>query len=129
MTTDTQLAPDLAGAKLYRWSDIPLEQLNPLFTRQFVTGEQAMLARIHLLKGCIVPLHHHHNEQISMVVSGSMEFVLDGHSVIVHAGEVLVIPSNVPHSALALEDFVGFDIFAPPRQDWIEKTDAYLREK
>jgi quercetin dioxygenase-like cupin family protein len=114
---------------LFRWSDIPPEQLNPLFTRQFVTGENAMLAHLKLLKGCLVPLHHHHNEQISMCVSGSMEFVLDGESVTVRAGEVLVIPPNVPHSALALEDFVGFDIFSPPREDWINKTDAYLREK
>jgi quercetin dioxygenase-like cupin family protein len=114
---------------LFRWSDIPPEQLNPLFTRQFVTGEHAMLAHLKLLKGCLVPLHHHHNEQISMCVSGSMEFVLDGESITVHAGEVLVIPPNVPHSALALEDFVGLDIFSPPREDWINKTDAYLRGK
>ena len=125
MPTDTELA----GAKLYRWDDIPLEQLNPLFTRQFVHGEQAMIARIRLLKGCLVPLHHHHNEQLSMCLSGSMEFTLDGHSVTIRAGEVLVIPPNLPHSALAIEDFDGLDIFSPPRKDWIEKTDAYLRQK
>ena len=125
MPTETELAK----AKLFRWADIPPEQLNPLFTRQFVTGDQAMLARIELLKGCLVPLHHHHNEQLSMCVSGSMEFVLDGESITVHPGDVLVIPPHVPHSALALEDFVGFDIFSPPRQDWIDKTDAYLRAK
>jgi quercetin dioxygenase-like cupin family protein len=121
--------PTEAKPTLHRWDDIPLEQLNPLFTRRLVFGTQAMIASIQLLKGCIVPLHHHHNEQLSMCLSGSIEFTLDGKSVIVRAGEVLVIPSNIPHSALALEDFDGLDIFSPPRQDWIEKTDAYLRQK
>ena len=121
--------PTEARPTVHTWSDIPLEQLNPLFTRRLVFGTQAMVASIQLLKGCIVPLHHHHNEQLSMCLSGSMEFTLDGESVIVRAGQVLVIPSNVPHSALALEDFDGLDIFSPPRQDWIDKTDSYLREK
>jgi quercetin dioxygenase-like cupin family protein len=118
---------DVNGATLYHWTDVLKEQLNPLFTRQFVHGEQAMVAKIFLNKGCVVPLHQHPNEQISMVVSGSMEFVIDGKPQIVHAGDILVIPGNVPHSATALEDFDGLDIFAPPRQDWIDKSDAYLR--
>ena len=113
MPTDTERS----GAKLYRWDDIPLEQLNPLFTRRLVTGSQAMVASIQLLKGCVVPLHHHHNEQLSMCLSGSMEFVLDGHTVTIRAGEILVIPSNIPHSAFALEDFNGLDIFSPPPGD------------
>jgi len=117
----------IAGATLYRWSDIPLEQMNPLFTRQFVSGEKAMLAKISLKKGCVVPIHHHPNEQISLIVSGSLEFIIDGVSQTVHAGDILVIPSNIPHSAIAHEDMEGLDIFAPPRQDWLEKTDTYLR--
>ena len=120
-------ATDVNGATLYNWSDVLKEQLNPLFTRQFVHGEQAMVAKISLNKGCVVPLHQHPNEQISMVVSGSMEFIIDGKPQIVRAGDVLVIPGNIPHSATALEDFDGLDIFAPPRQDWINKSDAYLR--
>jgi len=118
---------DLGGATLYRWTDVLTEQMNPFFTRQFVTGEQAMLAKITLKKGCIVPMHQHPNEQISLIVSGSLEFVIGGVSKTVHAGEILVIPANLPHSAIAHEDMEGLDIFAPPRQDWINKTDSYLR--
>ena len=114
-------------ATLHRWADIPPEQLNPLLTRQFVSGEKSMLARILLRKGCTVPEHHHPNEQISYIVSGALEFLIDGVSHVVRAGEILVIPSNVPHSATALEDTEDLDLFAPPRQDWLDKDDSYLR--
>lgn len=112
---------------LHRWNDIAPEQLNPLLTRQFVTGEQAMLARIVLRKGCIVPEHSHPNEQIAFILEGALRFNLPGETHVVHAGEILVIPADVPHSAEALEDTVDFDLFAPPRQDWINHEDAYLR--
>ncbi len=121
------IGSEVAGAKLYRWADIPPEQLNPLFTRQFVTGEKAMLAKLSLKQGCVVPTHQHENEQISLIVSGSLEFIVNGQSQIVQAGEILIIPSGVPHSAIAHEDMDGLDIFSPPRQDWLEKADAYLR--
>ena len=116
-----------APATLYRWADIPPEPLNPLLTRQFVAGEKAMLSRILLKKGCLVPLHAHHNEQISLVLSGALEFVVGGVTQVVRAGEILVIPPHAPHSALALEDTENLDLFAPPRQDWIDKDDSYLR--
>ena len=111
----------------YKWSDIEPEQLNPLLTRQFLTGSEAMLARIVLSKGCVVPTHAHPNEQIAFVLEGALEFNLNGEIRVVRSGEVLVIPPNVPHSAVALEDTIDFDIFAPPRQDWIDGTDTYLR--
>jgi len=119
-------------ATLYRWSDIAPEQLNPLLTRQFIAGDQAMIARIVLSAGCVVPRHEHHNEQISYILSGALEMTAyhpDGSSTahIVRAGEVLVLPAHVPHSARALEDTVNIDLFAPPRQDWIDKDDSYLR--
>jgi quercetin dioxygenase-like cupin family protein len=114
-----------------RWSDVPVEQLNSVLTRQFVSGSQAMLARLELKKGCIVPRHQHPNEQISYITHGALRFSLgeDGSTVdkIIRAGDVLVIPGNLPHSAEALEDSIDFDIFAPPRQDWISSDDAYLR--
>lgn len=114
-----------------RWSDVPSTQLNPLLTRQYVTGSQSMFARLELKKGCIVPRHKHPNEQISYITQGALRFVLgeEGATVekIIHEGEILVIPGNVPHSAEALEDTVDFDIFAPPRQDWLTSDDAYLR--
>ena len=116
------------------WSAIPPEQLNPLLSRQFVHGEQAMLSRIQLQKGCIVPWHSHPNEQIVFILSGILRFTVgeegaEKHVYDVHGGETLVIPGNVPHMAEALEDTDNLDIFAPPRHDWITGNDAYLRRK
>ena len=113
------------------WSAIPATQLNPLLSRQFAHGTQAMVSRIELRSGCIVPTHAHPNEQISIVLSGSMIFTVgapgDEREIKVLPNEVLVLPGNVPHSALALEDSVNLDLFAPPREDWITGNDAYLR--
>jgi quercetin dioxygenase-like cupin family protein len=113
------------------WDAVPVEQMNPLLTRQFVTGGQGMLARIVLKKGALVPRHSHPNEQISYITEGALRFLLGDEAApaekIVRAGEVLVIPGGLPHSAEALEDTVDFDLFAPPRQDWIEKNDSYMR--
>lgn len=114
-----------------RWSDVAVEPLNPLLTRQFITGAQAMLARIDLKQGAKVPRHSHPNEQISWITAGALRFTLGepeaAQEIVVRAGEVLVIPANLPHAAEALEDTVDFDIFAPPRQDWITRDDSYLR--
>ncbi len=109
------------------WSTIPLEDLNPLLQRQFVVGQEIMLARVILKKGCIVPEHSHHNEQLTYILQGALKFFIDGREIVVHAGEVLCIPSNMPHKAEAMEDTVDLDIFTPPRADWIGKTDQYLR--
>jgi quercetin dioxygenase-like cupin family protein len=107
---------------------IPIERLNPLIDRQFVYGERAMLARIVLRKGAVVPEHSHENEQIAYVLEGALRFTMgDGRIITVGAGQVLVIPSNMPHKAEALEDTIDLDVFTPPRADWIAGTDAYLR--
>ena len=114
----------------YRWDDLPLETLTPLLDRRLITGERMMLAHVYLKKGCIVPLHHHDNEQLTYVLEGALKFWIgaeDGEEIIVHAGEVLHLPSNVPHKAEALEDTLDVDVFCPPRQDWLDKTDDYLR--
>jgi quercetin dioxygenase-like cupin family protein len=111
----------------HRWTDIEPEQLNPLVTRQYVVGVNTMLARIVLRKGAIVPRHQHFHEQISQVAEGVLLFRLDDSEVMVRAGEVLSIPPHVPHEVVALEDSVALDIFNPPRQDWIDGDDAYLR--
>jgi quercetin dioxygenase-like cupin family protein len=86
-----------------------------------------MLARLVLRKGCIVPLHSHENEQIAYVLEGALKFQIQGREIVVRAGEVLVIPSQVPHRAEALEDTVDLDIFTPPRADWLQGSDQYLR--
>jgi quercetin dioxygenase-like cupin family protein len=111
-----------------RLADMSTEHLNPLLDRQFVAGEKSMLARLRLRKGCIVPLHSHENEQITYILEGALKFSLQGKDIVVRAGEILVIPSNVPHSAEAIEDTVDLDVFCPPRADWISGTDAYLRK-
>jgi quercetin dioxygenase-like cupin family protein len=111
-----------------RLKDFPVEQVNPLLDRQLVTGERSMLARIILRAGCNVPLHSHDNEQITYVLEGALKFQIQGQEIIVRGGEVLVIPSQVPHSAIALEDTVDLDIFCPPRADWLSGTDHYLRK-
>jgi len=117
----------MAQLKYVPWNTVELENLNPLLQRQFVVGESVMLARVLLKKGCVVPLHSHHNEQVTYILEGALKFVLKDREVTVRAGEVLCIPPNEPHEAIALEDTVDLDIFTPPREDWIAKTDAYLR--
>ncbi len=115
----------------YRWDDMPVETVKPLLGRRLITGDRMMLAHVYLKKGCIVPLHHHDNEQLTYVLDGALKFWIgseDGEEIVVHAGEVLVIPSNVPHKAEALVDTLDVDIFCPPRQDWLDKTDDYLRQ-
>jgi quercetin dioxygenase-like cupin family protein len=109
------------------WSSVAVEALNPLLGRHFVVGQNVMLARVLLKKGCIVPEHSHHNEQITYVLEGALKFGIDGKEIVVNAGDVLTIPPNMPHWAEALADTVDLDIFNPPRADWINKTDSYLR--
>ena len=114
----------------HRWEDIPREELINQIERRLVTGDQAMLAQVFLKTGSVVPMHEHPNEQVTYILEGSlrMEFPGDMPDIVVHAGEVLVIPAGVPHGALALEDTFDLDVFSPPRQDWLEGTDAYLRQ-
>jgi unsaturated pyranuronate lyase len=119
------------SATLFCWTDLPEERLNDLLTRRLITGDRAMLAHVYLKKGCIVPKHFHENEQFTYILEGALKFFVgaDGsREVIVRAGEVLHLPSNLPHEAHALEDTLDLDIFCPPRQDWLNKTDDYLRK-
>ena len=119
--------PVTAELRHIPWSSIEIEALNPLLGRQFVVGKNVMLARVLLKKGCIVPEHSHHNEQVTYILEGALKFGIDGKEIVVNAGEVLTIPPNMPHWAEALADTVDLDIFDPPRADWINRTDAYLR--
>ncbi|HWY23140.1 MAG TPA: cupin domain-containing protein [Candidatus Acidoferrum sp.] len=123
----TKHAASKAPLQFVPWHTIPLEDLNPLLQRQFVVGQEIMLARVLLKKGCIVPEHSHHNEQLTYILDGALKFWIDGKEIIVHSGEVLCIPAHMPHKAEALEDTVDLDVFNPPRADWINKTDQYLR--
>ena len=95
-----------AQARLLRWEDVPREELTPRLGRRVITGERMMLAQIYLEQGAVVP-----------------------KVVVVGAGEVLQIPPWVPHSVLALERTLDVDVFSPPRQDWLDGSDSYLREQ
>ena len=113
--------------KYTRWKEVEVERLNPLIGRQMVVGDQLMVARVLLAKGAHVPLHSHHNEQVTYILEGALKFAIDGKEIVVRAGEVLTIPSNLPHEAWAVEDTVDLDVFTPPRADWLSKNDDYLR--
>lgn len=115
-------------AKYSKWKDIEIESLNSLIGRQMVVGTNVMVARVLLKKGARVPLHSHHNEQVTYILEGALLFYIDNQEITVSAGEVLCIPPNMPHEALALEDTVDLDVFNPPRQDWLDGSDAYLRQ-
>ncbi|MFZ0304261.1 MAG: cupin domain-containing protein [Terracidiphilus sp.] len=117
----------MAESTHFRWADIEPEAMNPLVNRQYLTGEKTMLARIELKKGARIPMHRHFHEQLSHVVKGALRFVLEEGEVMVREGEILAIPPNAPHEVFAVEDSVALDIFNPPRQDWIDGDDAYLR--
>ena len=112
-------ATQAAALQYIPWRTIPLEDLNPLLQRQFVVGQEIMVARVLLKKGCVVPEHSHVNEQLTYILEGALKFWIDGKEIVVRAGEVLCIPSNMPHKAEALEDTVDLDVFYPPRQDWL----------
>ena len=110
------------------WKTMQIEQMNDKLSRQMISGENATIAQILLKKGATVPRHSHMNEQYSWIISGTLNFVFDDREILVGAGEILLIPANVAHSAVALEDTVDVDIFAPRREDWIRKEDSYLRK-
>ncbi len=118
--------------KWYRWDDMPKENVTEMLDRRLITGDRMMLAHVYLKKGAIVPRHSHENEQLTYILEGVLRFWIgedESETIDVRAGEVLHIPSHVPHKAEALEDTLDVDIFSPPRQDWLEKTDDYLRQK
>jgi quercetin dioxygenase-like cupin family protein len=111
----------------HRWNDIAPEKMNDAIARQYVTGDRITVARLEMARGGIVPEHAHENEQVSLVLSGALKFMIDGREVVVRGGELLQIPGHVPHAVEVLEDSVTIDVFSPIRQDWIDKTDSYFR--
>jgi len=112
----------------YRWDEIALEKVTEMISRKIVSGEREMVAQIWLKKGAIVPMHDHVSEQLTHIVQGALKFTIGGEEIIVREGEVLHIPSSVPHQAEALDDTFELDMFSPIRQDWIDKTDDYFRK-
>ncbi len=115
--------------QFFTWDEMPKEVLNEQVGRKIIAGEKRMLAQVFIAKGGFVPEHSHEAEQITYILEGALRFQIEGKEVVVGKGQVLVIPSNVPHSALALEDTLDVDVFSPLRYDWLNKTDDYLRKK
>ena len=114
---------------MQRWDELGLEKVTEMISRKVVTGEREMLAQIYLKKGAIVPMHNHESEQITYVLQGALRFLIEGEQITVREGEVLVIPSWLPHQAEALEDTFELDVFSPIRQDWLDKTDSYFHDE
>ena len=122
----------MSSVKLFNWNAMPKEAVTDAIDRRLVTGERSMLAHVYLAKGSVVPQHSHDNEQFTYILDGALHFFIgadESEEVIVRAGEVLHIPSNVPHKAVALEDTVDLDVFTPIRQDWLDGTDSYFHDK
>jgi len=118
-------------ATWYRWDDLPKEAVNAKLARRLITGDRVMLAHVYLKQGCVVPKHAHENEQFTYILDGALKFFVgedERREVVVRTGEVLHLPANVPHEAHALEDTLDVDVFYPPREDWLNKTDSYLRK-
>lgn len=123
------MPPTRPTARHFRWSDLPTEAVTDRLGRKVITGDRLMIAQVFLEEGCVVPRHSHENEQITYIISGALRFWLgddDSEVVDVRAGEVLHIPSHLPHKALALEDTLDVDVFTPPRADWLDGTDHYF---
>ena len=121
-----------SSVRHFRWDDMPKERVTDQLTRRLITGDRMMLAHVYLDKGCIVPKHSHENEQLTYILEGALRFWIgedQAEEIVVRAGEVLHIPSNVPHKAEALEDTLDVDVFSPPRQDWLNHTDSYFHQK
>ena len=126
---DAAAAP---AVRHFRWDDMPKERVTDKLERRLITGDRMMLAHVYLAKGCIVPKHSHENEQLTYILEGASRFWIgedQKQELVVKAGEVLHIPSNVPHQAEALEDTLDVDIFSPPREDWLNHTDSYFHRK
>ncbi len=120
------------SVRLFRWDDVPLESVTEHIDRKVITGERMMIAHVLVQKGAVVPRHSHENEQITYILKGALHFWIgedESEEVVLNAGEVLHIPSNVPHKAEALEDTLDVDVFSPPRQDWLDGTDTYFHQK
>ena len=112
----------------FSWDTVKKEVMNPKIWRKVIAGEKAMVAQVFIARGGVVPTHHHESEQLTYILEGALKFDLEGKEIVVRKGEVLHIPSNVPHSAVALEDTMDLDIFSPIRIDWLTGTDDYLRK-
>lgn len=115
-------------AKIYRWTEVPEDGPIPLLRRRKIEGEQLLVARVKPSKGCTVAVHHHESEQVAVCLSGRALWTLgtngETREVELRDGEVLHLPSNVPHGVVALEDSEVLDILSPPGKMGIDSQSA-----
>jgi quercetin dioxygenase-like cupin family protein len=124
--------PTASSVRHFVWDELPRERVTDVIERRVITGDRVMIAHVYLEKGAVVPRHAHENEQVTYILEGALRFWIgddEAEEIVVRAGEVLHIPSNVPHRAEALEDTLDVDVFSPPRQDWLDGTDMYFRSE
>lgn len=117
--------------KKINWDDVTEEQVNPSMKRKMIWGEKIMIAKMKFKDGFTVPMHSHENEQITQVQKGTIRFWFgdeDSEPIDLNAGDSVVIPGNLPHKALMIGDVEETDTWAPPRQDWLDGTDDYLKK-
>jgi quercetin dioxygenase-like cupin family protein len=112
-----------SAVTLHRWDEIALEKVTEMISRKIVSGEREMMAQIYLKRGALVPFHTHDSEQMTYILQGALRFLVNGEEIIVREGEVLHIPSRLPHQAEALEDTLELDVFSPVRLEWMNTVD------
>jgi quercetin dioxygenase-like cupin family protein len=120
---------DTPTVRLHRWDEIALDKVTEMISRKVVTGANEMVAQIYLKRGAVVPMHSHEAEQMTYILQGALKFLINGEEITVREGEVLHIPSWVPHQAEALDDTFELDMFSPIRHDWLNGTDNYFHDK
>ena len=112
------------------WDEVELESVNRSMKRRIVTGRNMTVARIYFKDGFTVPMHSHHNDQITQVIKGEMRFVFGGDEpkeMLLGPGDVVVIPPNMPHLATCIGEVEEIDMWSPRRDDWLDGSDDYLR--
>jgi quercetin dioxygenase-like cupin family protein len=119
----------MSGIQKISWKTKEVEKLNDSLSRQTVFGEKGTLAQLFIKRGGAIVRHSHANEEYTSIVSGAVKYVFDDREVVVNAGEVLVVPPNVPHAVVALQDTVWAIFFSPAREDWVRGEDQYLRKQ
>jgi len=109
----------MTTVRVHRWDEIALEKITEMISQKIVSGEREMLAQIYLKRGALVPMHSHESEQMTYILQGALKVVVGGEEMTVREGEVLHVPSRIPHQAEALEDTFELDVFSPVRKDWL----------
>jgi quercetin dioxygenase-like cupin family protein len=113
-----------------KWAELPQTDMTPKIHRRLVSGEKVMSVYFTLDKGAIIAEHKHPHEQITHIISGKIEFNVNGEKKVMGSGEFVYIPGDVPHSAVILEDTINIEVFGPPREDFLSNTPpAYMKQQ